>query len=74
MVNYKIPRNTSTHVNFNHVTLGDLIKASFHKFDFGDTPNGLIKNDIIDKNHHTDNDGDTPMILINISKRENFYP
>ena len=74
MGNKKTPHNPSTYVNFHDVTLGDLIKASSLQFDFGDTPNGTSNNGITDKDHYTDNDGDTTMILTNLSKREKFSP
>ena len=69
--NTKIPHKPSTHFKFNDVTLERLIKYIFHHFDFGDTHNGPPNNDIINKEHHTDNNGDTIMILTNISKRDN---
>ena len=71
--NSKTPHKTSTYVNFRDVALDDLIKAIFHQFDFGDTPNGPIINDLIEKYHHTDSGGDTSMILINLSKRIMVY-
>ena len=74
MGNAKTPHKPSIHVRFHGVTLGDLIEASYHKFYFGETSNGPHNNDIIDKDHHTDNDGNIPMILTNLSKREKFSP
>ena len=74
LVNAKTPHKPSTHVNFRYVALGDLIKASFHQFYFGDTPNVPPKNDRIDEDHHTDNDGDTPIILTKLSKRDKVSP
>ena len=65
--NAKTTHKPSTHVKFHDVTIGDLIKASYHKFYFVDTPNGPSNNYIIDRNHHTDNYGDTPIILTNLS-------
>ena len=69
LVHSKPPLKNSTHVKFHNITLGEIIKASSHQFDFGDTPNGPSQNDIIDEGHHTDNDGDTLMIITNLSKR-----
>ena len=64
----------SNHVKFHVVTLNDLIKASSHQFGFGDTPNGTSNNDIIYRDHHTDNDGNTPIILANLSNMDTVSP
>ena len=72
--NSKIPHNPSTYVNFHDVTLGKIIMDSSHKFDFGETPNGPSNNDLIEKDHDTDNDGDTPIILSNLYKRYMVSP
>ena len=68
--NENTPHKPSTHINFHGVILGDLIKASSHKFDFCDNPNGQYKNDLVDKKYHTYNDGDTPMILAKLYNRD----
>ena len=72
--NSKTPHKPYTYVNFHYVTRGDLIKAGPHQFYFGKNSNGPSKYDISDKNHHTDADGDTSMILANLYKRKNVYP
>ena len=72
--NAKAPHKPYTRVKFHGVTLGELIKASSHQFYFFDTRNGPSNNDIVDKEYRTDNDGDTYMILTNLSKRENISP
>ena len=61
--NTKTPHKPSTHINFHYVTLGDVTKASSLQFDFGNTPNVPSNNGLIDKYRHTDNYGDTYMIL-----------
>ena len=72
--NSKTPHKPYTYVNFHYVTRGDLIKAGPHQFYFGKNSNGPSKYDISDKNHHTDADGDTSMILTNLSKRDKISP
>ena len=57
--NTKTLHKPSTYVKNHYITLGELIKDSSYQFYFGDTPNWPSNNDIIDKDHHTDNDGDT---------------
>ena len=39
---------TSTNVNFRDITLGDLIKDGYNKFNSGDTRNGPSNYNIID--------------------------
>ena len=73
MGNDKKPHKPFTHVNFNYVTLDDIIKASSHKFHFGDIPNGSTKNYLTVKEHNTDDDGDTSMILTRLSKRDKVF-
>ena len=70
----KAPNKLSDFVNLHDVTLGELMKSSFHQFDFINTPNGTSKNDIIDKDHHTYNYGDNSMITTNLSKRYKGSP
>ena len=67
--NVKTPHNTPTQVKFYDVNPGELIKTSSHQFDFDDNPNGQPNNDLITEDHNTDNDGDTTMIITNLSKR-----
>ena len=62
---------TSTNVNFRDITLGDLIKDGYNKFNSGDTPNGPSNYNIIDQYHNTDNGDNTSLILTKLSKREN---
>ena len=69
MGNIKTPHKTSTHANFHDVNLDGPIKDISHQFYFGVTPNGPSKNDLIEEDHHNDNDGDTTMIPTNIYKR-----
>ena len=73
MGNAKTPHDPSTHVNLHDITIGDIIMASLHHFDFGDTPNGPSNDDIIGKERHTDVGGDTSMILTKIFKRDKVY-
>ena len=72
--NAKTPHEPYTYVNFHYVTRGDLIKAGSHQLYIGNTYNGPSNYDMYDKNHHTDADGDTSMILTNLYKRKNIYP
>ena len=74
MGNEKTSHKNSTHVNFCGVILGKLINYSTHQFDFVDTPYGPSKNDIIHEYHFTDNDGDTTIILTNLSNRYKVSP
>ena len=71
--NAKTPHKPYTCVDFLSVTLGDLINSGSHQSDFVDTPNVPSNDDLIVMYHHTDNDGDTYMILANLYKRETFF-
>ena len=66
--NAKAPHKPYTHVKFHGVTLGELIKASYHKRDFGETLNNTSNNGLIYEDHHTDNGGGTYMILTTLSR------
>ena len=69
----KTPHKPSNHVNFHYVTLGHIIKAGYHNFDFCETPNRSSNNNLTDKDYNTDNNSDTPMILTKLSKMYKVY-
>ena len=70
MCNSKIPHNTSTHVNFYDVNLGDIIKAISHQFDFDDINNEPYNFDPAVKANSTDNSVNNGMILTRIYKSD----
>ena len=68
MGNSKIPHQPSVHVNFQDVTLGDIIKVIFHQFDFWDTNNDPYNIDTTSKGNFNDGNGNDDMIISKLSK------
>ena len=68
--NEKTLFQTFIHIIFQDFTLGDIIKDSYHHFDFGDTNNDPFNIDPTGKDNYTNGIGNDAMIIISYRHME----
>ena len=71
-VKSKTPRQPSTHASLHQVSLGDLIKYSYHLFDFGDNNTDPTNIGLAVKDDSPYFSGNYDMILSNLSKSKRY--